>query len=136
MIITMKAYRLLQLVGLYGMLFLIPLFQNQVNTHEAKEINSKVETVESISHSLFYLVKQLSCQQVGQEHTMYDCSKGIYQDKSIAHSESSERRATTDKRESLSWFWWVYYGFAACSFLGTTIDYRKEYLHEKVNACS
>ncbi|WP_064668594.1 hypothetical protein [Pseudoalteromonas prydzensis] len=124
----LKLHRYFQLFGLYGVLFLIPILQNQINSFSGAEDEYKRKQTQFIVEHMYYDVKRLTCDLVGQQATTHDCEKGIYQDKRLSGAIDNEKRVADDKSKFLSLYWIAYYLFAALGFLGNYIEYRKEYV--------
>jgi len=80
---------------------------------------------------MYYDVKRLICELVGQQATTHDCQKGIYQDRRLSGAIDSEKRVAEDKSKFLSVYWIVYYLFAMLGFVGNYIEYRKEYVQSQ-----
>lgn len=124
----LKLHRYFQLFGLYGVLFLIPVLQNQINNFSGKEEDYKRKQTQAIVEHMYYDVKRLTCDLLGQQATTHDCKKGIYQDIRLSSAIDSEQRIAEDKSKFSSIYWIIYYIFAALGFLGNYIEYRKEYV--------
>ena len=127
----MKLHRIFQLIGLYGVLFMIPLLQQQINDYSGEEDKNRWKQTDAIVKHVYYDVKKITCSQLGQSATTHDCKKGVYQDIVLKSALKQEADAANKKSEFLSSFWIFYYFFAVCASLGATIEYRKEYVNDK-----
>lgn len=127
----MSLHRFIQLIGLYGVLFLIPILQHQINTYSGAEDDYKTKRIQYVVEHLYYDVKQLVCRQLGQAASSHDCKKGIYQDPRLKSAVGQEQEVANKKKSTLAWYWIVYYVFAVFGFVGTYIEYRKEYVNSK-----
>ncbi|TMP02374.1 hypothetical protein CWC11_18580 [Pseudoalteromonas sp. S3178] len=125
--LKLKPHRYFQLLGLYGVLFLIPILQQQINDLSGLEDDYKRKQNEAVIQHMYYDVKQLVCKQLGQEATTHDCKKGIYQDMQLSFAIESEKKAAEDKAELLSKYWYIYYFIAIIGLIGNYLEYRKEY---------
>lgn len=125
-----KFNRAIQLIGLYGVLFLIPFIQQAINEYSSAEDDYKRKQTYFIVKHLYYDIKSLTCSQLGQQATTHDCKKGIYQDNQLNFALEQEKEAADRKSEILSIFWYVYMFCAFCAFIGTYVEYRKEYIKE------
>ncbi|MGP1720512.1 hypothetical protein [Shewanella frigidimarina] len=126
--IKLKLHRYFQLLGLYGVLFLIPIIQNQLNNFSGQEENYKRKQTEAVIQHIYYDVKTLNCELLGQQATSHDCKKGIYQDIVLSGAIDSEKRVVEDKSKIMSKYWVFYYFFAVLGFIGNFIEYKKEYV--------
>ncbi|HBC3436659.1 TPA: hypothetical protein KDX59_004746 [Vibrio parahaemolyticus] len=126
--LKLKLHRYFQLFGLYGVLFLIPILQNQISNFSGQEEDYKRKQTQVVVEHMYYDVKRLTCEILGQQATTHDCKKGIYQDQRLSGAIDGEKRVAEDKLEFSSFYWIVYYLFAALGFIGNFIEYRKEYV--------
>lgn len=129
----MKLHRIFQLIGLYGVLFMIPFLQQQINDYSGEEDKNRWKQTDAIVKHVYYDVKKITCSQLGQSATTHDCKKGVYQDIVLKSALKQEEAAADKKSDSLSSFWIIYYIFAFFAFLGAAIEYRKEYENDKKN---
>lgn len=134
--LKLKLHRYFQLFGLYGVLFLIPILQHQLNNFSGQEDDYKRKQTQAVVQHMYYDVKRLNCELLGQKATSHDCKKGIYQDKVLSGAIDNEKRVAEDKSKFSSVFWRVYYFFAALGFLGNFIEYRKEYVEATSSSAS
>ena len=122
----LKVHRSFQLLCLYGMLFLIPILQNQINNFSAQEEDYQRKQTQVIVEHMYYDIKRLICEILGQQATTHDCKKGIYQDQRLKLAVNDEKRVTQDKAKFLSIYWIAYYCFALFGFIGSLIEYLNE----------
>ncbi|WP_024461033.1 hypothetical protein [Marinimicrobium sp. LS-A18] len=127
----MKAHRFIQLIGLYGMLVLIPIFQHQVSYHSSEEESYERKKIFNVVEHLYYDIKNIACTEYGQKASIHDCDKGMYQDLGLSSTVDFERESEENRSTSMKAFLVVYYFFSIIAFLGTGIEYRKEYLQSK-----
>lgn len=128
----LKTHRYFQLFGLYGVLFLIPILQNQISTLSGLEDDYKRKQTEAVLQHVYYDVKKLTCEILGQQATTHDCKKGIYQDNVLSGAIDAEKKLAESKSDLLSIYWGVYYLFAIFGFIGNYIEYRKENIQSNV----
>jgi hypothetical protein len=127
----MKLHRIFQLIGLYGVLFMIPFLQQQINDYSGEEEKNRWKQTDAIVKHVYYDVKKITCSQLGQSATTHDCKKGVYQDTLLKLALEQEDAAASKKSDSISSFWIIYYIFAFFAFVGAAIEYRKEYENDK-----
>lgn len=123
----LKLHRYFQIFGLYGVLFLIPILQQQISDFSGAEDDFKRKQTQFIVEHIYYDVKRLTCEQLGQQATTHDCKKGIYQDLRLSGAIDNERIVAENKSKLLNIYWLIYYIFAVFGFVGNYIEYRKEY---------
>lgn len=128
----MKQHRIIQLIGLCGILFLVPFMQELISNYSSEKEDAKREQVRSIIEHIYYDVKSLTCIQLGQEATSHDCNKGVYQDILLKLAIDQEKEAENKKSDAFSTYWIMYFIFASLLFLGPYIEYRREYIEEQL----
>lgn len=126
-----KPHRYIQLFGLYGVLFLIPVIQQEISHYSSQEDSAKKDKIYYATEQIYYEVQRLVCLGYGQQATTQDCKKGIYQNLTISHAADIENKAEKNGSGAESKYWILYYIFAALGFIGTYIEYRNEYENEK-----
>lgn len=127
----MKPHRIMQLFGLYGMLFLIPLFQFSFNQHSSEEEYHQRKQIFDVVKNNYYQTKIITCTEYGSTGTGHDCEKGVYQDLGLKMSLKYESQAGDKKNNSMILLWVVYYIFALFGFFGAFFEYRKEHSNSK-----
>lgn len=126
--LKLKFHRYFQLFGLYGVLFLIPILQQQISGLSSLEEDYKRKQNEAVIQHMYYDVKQLVCKQLGQESTTHDCKKGIYQDIQLSFAIEGENSAAEEKAKLLNKYWIFYYIIAVTGLFGNYLEYRREYI--------
>lgn len=130
-ILKLKSHRMLQLLGLYGVLFLLPVMQNEISTYSSAQAKySQEKTFEAVK-GLYYDLKKLTCSQFGQEAATDDCKKGIYQKSLVKLFSEYEIETEKSANKASKKYWLIYYLFAFAAFFGNYIEYRNEYLNSE-----
>ncbi|HHF3232826.1 TPA: hypothetical protein ACPJ2O_004434 [Vibrio diabolicus] len=123
----MKSHRIFQLVGLYGVLFLIPIIQFQLNSYSSSEDYHQRKQIQNVVNHMYYDVKALVCETLGAEFTTHDCNKGIYQDRLLNFNSTQEHESAEKKNVITLRYWILYYFVAFMGFVGSYIEYRREF---------
>jgi len=116
-----------QLIGLWGVLWLIPVLQQQVNNYSDAKKEYEIKSIYYIVEQLYYDIKILTCKQLGQNATIPDCNKGIYQDERLKFATNRAKENESKEIKYLSKYWIIYYIFTFFLLIGNYIEYRKEY---------
>lgn len=67
--VKLETHRIIQLLSLYGMFLFLPYFQIQINQYDSAENELRNIKNEAVIHDIYYEVKTLTCELLGQEHT-------------------------------------------------------------------
>ncbi|MCU8058418.1 hypothetical protein RA178_20370 [Shewanella oncorhynchi] len=125
--VKLETHRIIQLLSLYGMFLFLPYFQIQINQYDSAENELRNIKNEAVIHDIYYEVKTLTCELLGQEHTTLDCKKGVYQNTKANSMEKIRNTMEEEKKVSELKYYYLYFILASFAIWGTLKEYINEY---------
>ncbi|KZW99462.1 hypothetical protein JL49_17045 [Pseudoalteromonas luteoviolacea] len=124
---TMHTSRFMELIGLLGVLFLIPFIQFQINEIASYEDRYHREEIKAVTRQVYNDVQKLICEQLGEQAGNHDCTKGVYQDGVVQVAIEAQETFAEFRAEFVRDYWITVGVFGFVILTAAYIGFRREY---------
>jgi hypothetical protein len=126
-------HRVIQLTGLLLTLLAAPIIQFQLNGYNDLVSDNKASAEEALIHDMYYMLKEIGCNNPDIKFATVDCGKGVYQNERLNLALGFEGENSKEVKSLKSMLFYVLIASGYILFLGLYFEFRREYKRDTEN---